>query len=83
MTRSSSGLVGDVSGSLHGEDEEPDLAQAEKDARREKHDFWSISGNYIYRHHVLGREICVFIEKNHSLVRFKHVDGVRHIHKPT
>ena len=53
-SRSYSNLVADFSGCLLAqEDGGTSLAKTQKGAMETKHDFCSISGSFIYRHHVL------------------------------
>ena len=55
MTRLSD-LVEDVSGSLQGGRSRIRSCTCRKDALKANHDFRCISGRYIVRHHVMGRE---------------------------
>ena len=52
---------------LQGETDEPDSAepQQEQDDLEAKHDVWSISGSFIYRHHVPERQFCTCHSKAH------------------
>ena len=49
------------SSDFQGETDEPDSAepQQEQDDLEAKHDFWSISGSLIYRHHDQKRKVNV------------------------
>ena len=48
-------VVDDISGCLPGEDDGSNLAKENKDAMEAKHDFWTTSGSFTYRHHVVNR----------------------------
>ena len=64
-------LVEDISGCLLGEEDDgSDLAKDQKDAMEAKHDFWSISGSFIYRHLVVNCENYMCLEKNHLPFRW-------------
>ena len=59
-------LVGseDLSGELQGEPEGPQQTESKNDAEAQR-DFWSIQGDFIYRHHIEPRvQLCVPKEKN-------------------
>ena len=58
-------FLGESEGSL------PQPHDSLPDAGEARNDFWSISGNFIYRHHVEPRE------KNHSLFPLKYIDVTR------
>ena len=63
-----SNSVEDISGCLPGEEDDgADAAKEQKDAMEAKHVFWNISGNFIYRHHVMNRENHMCFEQNHFL----------------
>ena len=63
-------FLGESEGSL------PQPHDSLPDAGEAMNDFWSISGNFIYRHHVEPRGR----EKNHSLFHFKYIDVTRTTH---
>ena len=56
-----------LSVNLGEEDDGSDLAKEQKDAVEANHDFWSISGSFIYRGHGVNQENYMCLEKNHFL----------------
>ena len=44
----------------------PPFQDSSPDDGEARNDFWSISGNYMYRHHVDRKSNCTCREKNHS-----------------
>ena len=63
-SRSHSNLVEGISGCPLGErGDGPDTANEHKGANEAKHDFWSRSGNFMYRHRVVNQENYMRIDK--------------------
>ena len=57
----------DLSGELQGEPEGPQPTESKDDAEARR-DFWSIEGDFIYRHHIEPRvQVCVVCRKKKSL----------------
>ena len=57
-----------LSGELQGEQEGPQPTETKDDAEARK-DFWSIQGDFIYRHHIEPPrvQVCVVCQKKKSL----------------
>ena len=51
-------------GSLQDENGLVDTAEADRGAVEAREDFWSVSGDLIYRHHIMPRENCMY-RQNH------------------
>ena len=67
---------------LQGEKDEPDSAeqQTEQDELETKHDFWSISRSFIYRHHLQERQTLCVPQESSFPVPLKYIDVVRQTH---
>ena len=54
--------------------------QREQDELEAKHDFWSTSGRFIFRHHVEDRQKLYVPQDSSFLIPLKYVDVVRRTH---
>ena len=69
----------DLSGGLQGEPEEPQLAEPTDDAEA-RADFWSMQGDFVYRHHNEPR-VQIHVPKEETFpVPPKYIDGARSTH---
>ena len=69
-----------LSGELQGEQEGPQPTETKDDAEAQR-DFWSIEGDFIYRHHIEPRvQVCVVCRKKKSLFHWKNIDVTRSTH---
>ena len=67
-------FLGESEGSL------PQLQDSLPDAGEAINDFWSMSGNFKYRHHVVNVSNFTHRKKNHFFVPLKYIDVTRTTH---